>query len=136
MGGFLIPPHSDWKYHASDSLNGNGWTRTGFDDSAWPSGPAGFGYGDDDDSTVLEAMRGRLPYLQIRHRFLVVDAASLSRLFLYIRYDDGFVAYLNGVEFARAGVTQRFGNVSVQDHEAEDFELFTIVNAETLIKDG
>lgn len=136
MGRFLIPPHSDWTYHATDSLTGNGWTTTGFDDSAWPSGPAGFGYGDDDDSTVLEAMRGRLPYLQIRHRFLVVDAASLSELFLYIRYDDGFVAYLNGIEFARAGVTQRFGSVSVQDHEAEDFELFTIANAETLIKDG
>jgi hypothetical protein len=40
-----------------------------------------------------------------RRAFTVDNPSSISRLTLSIDYDDGFVAYLNGVEIARENVT-------------------------------
>jgi len=57
----LIEAGADWKYLLSfnnekiphEKKAPNGWTTVGFDDSAFAVGPAGFGYGDEDDATKL-----------------------------------------------------------------------------------
>ncbi|MCH2105176.1 MAG: CotH kinase family protein, partial [Planctomycetes bacterium] len=74
------------------------WRDVNFDDSSWRAGPSGFGFGDDDDATVVNANT-----VYVRHRFKVERklARSLSALFLHVDYDDGYVAYLNGHEIAR-----------------------------------
>ena len=99
----LIRQHDTWRYlggsHAAD-----GWDKSGFDDSKWREGKAGFGYGDDDDNTVLKDMPKRYTTVYIRRRFTLENPEALEKLVLMIRYDDAFIAYLNGEEIARRGV--------------------------------
>ena len=59
MNNILIPAHSVWKYDSgAPSVTSTAWTNVEFDDSKWPSGHTGLGYGDDDDRTKLDDMRG------------------------------------------------------------------------------
>jgi hypothetical protein len=55
---------------------------------------------------------------------------------LYLRYDDGFVAYLNGEEVTSAGVKWRGNRRVVAAHEAEGFEEFKINHPEILLHQG
>ncbi len=99
----LVKKGAIWRYFKgrSDPSPGLEWTRLEFDDSSWESGPSGFGYGDQDDATVLEDMQNGYTTLYIRHVFDVPDPGTYENLVLSIRADDGFVAYLNGKEVSR-----------------------------------
>jgi|GEM_PF-2463810 len=132
----FIPPHAVWKYRTKSHPPPVDWPQLKFDDSHWLDGLAGFGYGDDDDRTVLDSMRGQFDSVQIRYRFKVVRPSSIHELFLYLRYDDGFVAYLNGQEVASAGVKWRGKRRVVADHEAKGFEEFKINHPEVLLHQG
>lgn len=93
----------------------------------WMIDRAGFGYGDDDDQTVLDSMKGKYRSLYIRRPYTVPDkVAAEAQLVLSIRYDDGFVAYLDGVEVARAGVKRKGKKLQVKSHEAEVWEEFVL----------
>ena len=90
------------------------WAQPGFNDSGWEDGVTGVGYGDDDDATVLDDMRqdnGAIPpvpgYLSfyLRQEFEVGNVNDIDTFMLRIRYDDSFVAYLNGTEVARNNVS-------------------------------
>jgi hypothetical protein len=72
--------------------------------------PSGFGYGDNDDRTVLEEMQGKYTTIYIRTTFAVPDPARQGALVLSVRADDGFVAFLNGKEIGRrrAGPAESF----------------------------
>lgn len=76
------------------------WRTTEFNDSSWAEGPGGIGFGDDDDGTLIP--RGYSVYL--RKWFTINDIRAISQLILLADYDDGFVAYLNGQEIARANI--------------------------------
>lgn len=78
------------------------WTQPGFDDRAWLDGATSIGYGDNDDATVLADMRNQYPSVYLRRAFSIPDPTALQNLILAVDYDDGFVAYLNGVEVARS----------------------------------
>jgi hypothetical protein len=89
-----------WKYFVpSAELPGN-WRSPGYDDSSWPSGPSGFGYGDDDDATVITTGYS----IYIRKTFSIDQLPEILDAVLHVDYDDGFVAYLNGGEIARANI--------------------------------
>lgn len=56
--------------------------------------------------TDLEtSMHGTNSSAYLRCEFDVTDPSSLVQLILEMKYDDGFIAYLNGVEIARQNVT-------------------------------
>jgi uncharacterized protein (DUF1800 family) len=78
------------------------WARIGFDDTGWNRGQTGIGYGDQDDATVLDDMRGNYLSVYLRRRFTLDDPAQLENMILEIAYDDGYVAYLNGEEITRS----------------------------------
>lgn len=118
---FLIPLGAQWRYHASASPPGSDWEKPGFDDSQWETGPAGFGYGDGDDTTILDDMQGRYASVYLRGEFNLSSVPD--RLYLYIRYDDAFELYLNGGMAARGGLQR--GRVP-EDHEAEQVEVFEL----------
>jgi len=80
------------------------WTSPGFDDSDWRTGQTGLGYGGD-YPTVLSDMRGKYLTVFARKTFTVTNPSVVSRMTLSVRHVGGFVAYLNGREVARAGVT-------------------------------
>lgn len=91
------------------------WTEPGFDDAVWLDGETGIGYGDDDDATVLPDMRGNYLSVYLRRRFTVEDPSQLSTFILEVAYDDGFVAYLNGVEVARSATMENVGSPPAHD---------------------
>ena len=109
----------DWKYFVPSSEIGNSWKSTGFDASSWNTGPSGFGYGDNDDSTVLNNILS----VYIRKEFVINNLQDISELVLSIDYDDGFVAYINGHEVARsnlgtAGSTVTYNQSTTASREA------------------
>lgn len=84
----------------------------------WSQGEAGFGYGDDDDVTQV-SMRGKHTTLYTRTAFDLAEEPTGNDAQLHIRYDDGFIAYLNGQEIARRSVTGTPGkDLEVLSHEA------------------
>lgn len=83
------------------------WQDPAFNDSAWRSGNAPFGFGTFSGVTLntntgLE-MQNRVDSLYLRKTFTATagQAASTAALELVARYNDGFIAFLNGVEVAR-----------------------------------
>ena len=73
------------------------WMDDNFNDEMWPVGPSGFGYGDGDDATVVPATSS----IYLRHSFELDNLDAYLQAVFAMDYDDGYVAYLNGVEIAR-----------------------------------
>ena len=103
---FLIP--------GDDAVDAT-WFTTGFDDGAWSTGATGFGFFQSPEADsfdqftetdVFDSMAGVNATLYSRIEFDVDDPSSLEMLRLRMRYDDGFVAYLNGVKVAERNATQ------------------------------
>ncbi len=89
---------------------GDSWrTDVTFDDQTWLHGRGGIGYdigsGYEDYFTfdVANEMYGGQNSCYVRIPF-TVEPSELTTLILAVRYDDAFVAYLNGQEIARANV--------------------------------
>lgn len=89
-----------WRYLVPTTEPDAGWRTLAFDDSAWPEGQGGFGYGDEDDRTVLEGAQSVFQ----RIVFSIEDTSAIAAAVLHIDYDDGFVAYMNDVEIARGSI--------------------------------
>lgn len=112
-----------------------GWTRPDFDDSAWPEGPSGFGRGDEDDATGIDA---HTVYSRATFALTSEEADDLSAMMLHIDYDDGFVAWIDGEEVARANLAgdhPAWNDWATAEHEArivlgeaiEGFDLADVV---------
>ncbi|NNE55063.1 MAG: hypothetical protein HKN32_03510, partial [Flavobacteriales bacterium] len=86
-----------WKYFPGTEDPGIGWTSPAFNDSSWDEGPGGFGFGDDDDGTVVTDVVS----IFMRNQFTVEDINDINLMSFHADFDDGFIAYLNGVEIAR-----------------------------------
>ena len=91
-----------WSYLPVFSEPDPDWASPDFDDSSWDVGPSGFGRSDYDDATITDAHT-----IYVRTGFDVTEdeLEDLAEIWLHVDYDDGFVAWLNGVEIARAGVS-------------------------------
>ena len=114
----LINQGDNFKYLIPSSEPNANWVNLDFDDSSWSQGDSGFGYADQDDETII-------PYgtisVYLRKPFNISDLENLNSLILDIDYDDAFVAYLNGVEVARANINGNpptYNSGAIQQHEA------------------
>jgi len=108
-----------------------------FNDSAWLpciGGPGGVGYerGFGYEELISLDVGGQMYngntscYIRIPF-YLEADVNDSDLLTLKIRYDDGFIAYLNGIEVARRNFTgtptwSSSANTSHSDNEATNFE--------------
>jgi len=87
---------------------GLGWTEESFNDTTWMSGTTGVGYDrvttyDSHINLNLDATMDTVnTSAYIRIEFNVVDASLYDVMSLKMKYDDGFVAYLNGEFIAQA----------------------------------
>lgn len=132
----LIPANAEWRYQVKiGALNPN-WHGLKFNDSSWKRGKPGFGYGDDDDRTYLKSMRGKFDSVKIRHQFTVYPEEIIPKLYLYIRYDDAFIAYLNGQEVVRSNIKGNSSERTINHHEARKFELFIIDQPDQYLQEG
>lgn len=84
------------------------WSKVAYDDSTWTAGPGPHGQGIAGMGTSVTGVVGSTPSLYTRIVFTAsaIDAADVTPLQLLVDYDDSFVAYLNGVEVARANLQQ------------------------------
>lgn len=103
----IFAPGSVWKYSDIGVDFGTEWRQTGFDDSAWPAGPAQLGYGDGDETTVVsygEDAQRKHPTTYFRKSFEQAEGIDFHSLTITLLVDDGAVAYLNGQEIARVNL--------------------------------
>jgi hypothetical protein len=109
-----------WRYFPGASEPDAGWRSLTFNDGFWASGPGGFGYGDNDDNTIIPSSSS----VYLRYRFTVADTSAISEALLSMDYDDAFVAYINDTEIARSGITPLHPayNQYGSDHEATMYQ--------------
>lgn len=104
----------------------------------WTWGQAGFGYGDDDDTTSFPKMRNRFRSIYLRRTFDLRPAHKTGKMTVRVTYDDSFILYLNGKEILRKGVDGSGKDIKkVAGHEAKSWEKFELpVDASTLKDQG
>lgn len=95
----ILLPGDQWQYLVPEAQPSAAWTQVGFNDDNWQTGPSGFGFGDQDDDTELPE---ETISVYLRKEFHVAAIEEIEALYLDMDFDDGFVAYLNGEEAARA----------------------------------
>ena len=95
-----------WKYIVPASTVNENWNNINFDDSGWMEGIGGFGYGDNDDGTILDQINS----VYFRKVFEVNDISKLKKGLIHADYDDGFVAYVNGFEIGRSSNLSDYGS--------------------------
>jgi len=110
----LTPAATASVYVPSNNNLGANWTVPTFDDSGWLRGTNGVGFETTPAAPSLTGsfstdidglMRTRSPSAFIRIPFVVTDPSAFDVMTLRMKYDDGFVAYINGAEVARRNVT-------------------------------
>jgi hypothetical protein len=105
-----------WRYFVGTSEPDANWRTLSFSDTNWLQGIGGFGFGDNDDNTIIPQTSS----VYLRIKFTVADTSKIAVALLNMDYDDAFVAYLNDIEIARVGISgvhpayNDLGN----DHEA------------------
>ena len=90
---------SVWKYLDDGSNLGTDWTDINYDDSAWFLGAGEFGFGDGDETTILED--GSITYY-FRKVVDVQDIGLVSNVIANLSSDDAVVIYVNGQEVTRS----------------------------------
>jgi len=126
------------------------WNTTGFNDSGWTSGQTGVGYDkgstyssminlDLESSMFIDGMPPTIyDSAYIRVAFSLDDAAIISQLALRMKYDDGFVAYINGTEVASANVpdSPTYSSTAPAEHTGTAYEDYTLLNAGDYLQTG
>lgn len=123
-----------------------GWREPEFDDAGWFQGIPGVGYDDDGDylpairHDVTDTLRGKSLSIYLRS---AIDAppAPCDRLLLGMKFDDGFVAYLNGTRIASANAPEALdwrarAPDKVNDSLALQWQTFPIHDAPALKPSG
>ncbi|HKY33734.1 MAG TPA: metallophosphoesterase family protein [Candidatus Polarisedimenticolia bacterium] len=94
-----------WRRNASDPGIGLAWVQEGFDDSGWPQGVYGIGYETAPPGAtglIATAVASPAASVYTRARFTLADPSAVQALLLSADYDDGFAAWINGVEVYRS----------------------------------
>lgn len=135
-GEYLISKNATWSYLA-DGHPAKDWNKPQFKASNWKEGRAGFGYGDDDDTTITD-IKDKQKCIYIRREFKLKKSEDAKKLWLSISYDDAFILYLNGKEAFRQNVKEGRGETAkgVAHHDAIKFDKFDLSTFAPLLKKG
>ena len=120
----------------------NVWKNTNFNDNSWTQGATGIGYEASGAGTYDPYLGGNetgdhVLGVYIRQEFNITDASEFTELELQIRYDDGFVAYLNGSPIlsvnAQDGFNSTYASRAQNDHNDGAALQFTPFNLNDFI---
>ncbi|MBI4604250.1 MAG: lamin tail domain-containing protein [Planctomycetes bacterium] len=106
----LVASGGAWKYKlgtAEASTPASAWREPAFDDGAWPAGNGPVGYGEPFIATALTDMQGSYSSFFLRKELQVSSPADVGGLVLEALYDDGFNAWVNGVNVASVNVPSK-----------------------------
>ena len=116
----IILADNNWKYFIGTEEPTPSWKDLNFD-AQWSEGSGGFGYGDNDDNTIVDFPDGTVS-IYIRKEFDIENLDLITQLILHADYDDAFVAYINGMEIVRSpnilGDPPAYNATAEWDHEA------------------
>ena len=141
----IVLATNTWKYWTSNTPPpdyGN-WNTQSFNDQNWNTGQGGIGYSDNDDNTIIAST----PSILLRKEFQIADIDDITHLLFHADYDDGFIAYLNGVEIMRsnnfANFSPSYNEFTSVEHEAvlytggiPEHQLFTSEEVHQLLTNG
>jgi hypothetical protein len=105
----LIRAGDAWRYFKGTEEPPANWNTLAFDDRTWLAGPTPIGYEASSGyetrlATSLSDMRNKYLSVYARRLFTIEDPLLLTRLTLTVDVDDGYIAYLNGVQVAALGL--------------------------------
>ena len=145
----LLPENASKRAIVPTGVIDDSWRSSlSFDDSAWAGGAGGVGFergsGYQQYFTINlgDAMYSRNSSCYIRIPFTVsANPGAFNFMTLNVRYDDGFIAYLNGVEIARASFfgTPTWNSSASGNHDdsaAISFEEFDVSASVGLLRKG
>ena len=124
----------------SDDSLGDTWQEVGFDDQGWLQGSTGVGFEaspstyDELINLYLNDMQGNHASAYVRIPFTIADQAALDaigQLTLNLKYEDGFVCYINGTRVGDSGnfpepIHYNTDSSSRSDSLALEYEAFDI----------
>lgn len=120
----IILANEIWTYLIPTAEPAAAWRQPGTTLTGWSTGAGGIGFGDNDDGTTVPTATS--VYIRKSFNLTVNNIAEIERLILHMDYDDGFVAYLNGTEIARANLgtvgTLTPFNTLATNHEANGYQ--------------
>ncbi|HUT14357.1 MAG TPA: lamin tail domain-containing protein, partial [Thermoguttaceae bacterium] len=131
----VVPEFTPARYlvPGDDSL-GTTWHYWSFNDASWAAGDTGIGYENNSGYENIintevrphDVVAGATSIL-VRIPFTVDDLGEVDKLTLRMKYDDGFVAYINGREVERRNITAAPSwNTGGSNHEAGGYVDFDI----------
>ncbi len=140
----IVATNSTWSYFKGQSEASSpdpaGWRLPEFDDAAWASGPASFYYGEPLSGTLFSDMAGNYTCIFLRQKFVVTNSHEFGALTLSAQCDDGYIAWINGVECARynmpAGFVPFDGLALLSVPEPVPFIATNITNPSALLTAG
>jgi hypothetical protein len=136
-----LSPGATWSYRKGTSEASNpigAWRGLTFaEDTSWLSGVTPIGYGDGDDTTVLNDMQGNYSTVYLRKAFTVQADEIPSRLLVRVYCDDGAIVWINGQEVGRVFVAagERSHDDTGINHEAA-WEEILVNNASNVLVGG
>ena len=145
---FVVSPWgATWRYLATGTAPAATWTQLSFNDAAWKTGAAELGYGDFDETTVVEdnptpgynsGDTNRYITTWFRRTFTVTNAAQVTALAGRMIRDDGVAVYLNGVEIWRDNLAAGAGPTTIAlssiSGTAETTQITKTLNAANLVE--
>lgn len=148
-GVTLVAEHTAKRVLVPTGDIGPSWTDPAYDDSHWTGGTGGVGY---ETQAGYESLIGidvetwmygvnTSCYIRIPFTLTAAQAEVLAGLTLRVRYDDGFVAYLDAVEVARDRCTgtpqwNSAAQSSHNDGQAVNFVDFDVSAGLPLLSEG
>jgi hypothetical protein len=105
----ILPRKSTWRYLDTGVYPGDGWNSTGFDDSGWKEGQGELGYGDGDETTILDFgpdSNNKYITYYFRKEIEIENHSLYTESLIRLMRDDGAVVYINGKEVLRVSMPE------------------------------
>ena len=138
----FVPFNGNWKY-LDDNTYPVGWNSVGFNDVAWDNGNAELGFGDGDETTIVDfGPDANNKYITTLFRKIVniQNPSQFSSFTINMVRDDGAIVYINGVEVIRsnmpAGAITQGTHASANVGGAQETEIHTFPIASSYFVSG
>lgn len=110
-------------YFVGTSEPDENWSKRSFNDSEWKKDTIsiiGHGYGD----LGYVSINSNATSMYLRCPFSIENKDEISALNLMVDYDDGYIAYINGIEVARVNIDPNiekpaFNDTTIRSHYSE-----------------
>lgn len=126
----IMSPGRVWSYLDNNVDQGTAWKERGFDDLAWPTGPAPMGFGSVGSLSFGTTISSGIPTAYFRTTVNVEDLENINYFVFKLLVDDGAVVWVNGQEAFRdgfsAGTNVTHDTLSEQSGDENTFDEFEV----------